>query len=696
MLQRVRLVIEERLARVIFDCEDKPVNTIDGAFFCQLEDAIKKVEANSDLEMVIFESAKEHVFIAGADIREIEKIADVLEAQRSGALGQGMFNRISALVPVTVALINGVTLGGGLELALACDFRIALDDPVVKLGLPETTLGIIPGFGGTVRLPRLIGFANSLSMIITGARKSAGDAYELGLVDFIAPFKGDLELLAIRLRELDFRKEIFERRRKIERWQRRMEEFTLVRRLIVKKTEEAVRKSSGNHYPALFKAIEVIAYGWNHSEEEALHKENREFARLALSQTCKNLIQLFYTDTALKNEDFGYSVKKERSFSRVALLGGGRMGSSIAITFLKKGWPVLIRDITEKALKNAVKYIEAYFEQKGIENPGQVATTLETRNLKDADIIIEAAVEDLDIKSPLFAELEKIVSDEAIIVSNTSSLPISQLAKSFNSPQRFAGLHYFNPAHRMKLVEIIPGRQTTKATVADLLMLVKKSGKVPLVVKDSPGFLINRLLMAYLGEAIHLYEEGVSVVRIDRIFQKFGMPMGPFRLLDEVGLDIAFHVSENLVEAFPGRFCVHAVLEEKIAKMGLLGRKGGKGFYVYKKKVTVNTQLVSGEDKPDISDEDILMRPLLALLNEAAFVLEEGVISSAPYLDMGLIQAIGFPPYIGGILRYADGEGVGNVYKKLLSYQKKINERFLPADLLKTMGAKRQSFYRHR
>jgi len=698
-----RLEIDERgVAILTFNTPSKRVNVLSFAALEELERHLKQVAENPKIKVLLVESAKEGIFIAGADIHEIERFDDTVQIREYLAHGQAIFNTLAALPCVTIAIIDGACLGGGLELAMACDYRIVSNDTDARLGLPEVTLGIIPGLGGTQRLPYLVGYAKAIELITASKRLKGDKALKLGLVDASVPsgylgFKRDAfvdEVLSGKRRKAPT-----EQREGI-RW---YEKLPPVRKLIAYLAKKAILKKTGGHYPAPLKAVEVIEQTLPLSLEEGLKVELDAFVPLSVSDISKNLIGLFFTSEKLKKEHF--SKAKPRDIEHVAVVGVGTMGSGIAWILSYKDIAVRLKarsmESIAKAYAKMMKNYEAVKKRGRLTareiglKMDRITHTTGTEGLAKADMAIEAVSENVRVKQSVFVELEESMPSDAIIATNTSSLSITQLTKEAQHPERFVGMHFFNPVPKMPLVEVIAGEQTSDESVATVVALAKRLGKTPIKVGESPGFLVNRILLPYLNEAARLFEEGAAVTQIDRLLEQFGMPMGPFTLADEVGIDIGKEVSGILEDAYGERMPKAQVIEHLVER-GWLGKKSGKGFYLHQGRgKRPNPELDSLQSaSKEIEDQEIIDRTMLIMVNEASRCLEEGVVKNAEYLDMAMVLGTGFPAFRGGLLRYAERLGIEKVVARLKTLEAAHGIRFAPSDMLVKMAQKDDHFYK--
>ncbi|WP_415406290.1 3-hydroxyacyl-CoA dehydrogenase NAD-binding domain-containing protein [Sulfurovum sp. CS9] len=689
------------IVTLIFDTPDSAVNVLCFDALYELEQQIIEMKNDKSIKALFIESAKEHIFIAGADIKEIKAFKDSAETVEKLRHGQEIFNRLENLPFPTVAMIDGACLGGGLELSLACDYRVATNDAHTRIGLVEVSLGIIPGLGGTQRLPPLVGFTKSIELITASKRLKGDKALVLGLVDASVP-SGYLGF-----KKEEFSQEILEgtleekvkKNRKGVKW---YEKFGPVKMLIAKMARKEILKKTAGHYPAPLKAVDVLEETLSMSLEEGLKIELEAFEPLATSQISKNLIELFFTSERLKKETF--SKGKVKNISNSAVVGVGTMGSGIAWALAAKDIPVRLKARKMSSIAQAIAKMMQNFE--AIKRRGRLTSreiglkmdavthTTGVEGLSSMDMAIEAVSEERAIKQKVFEELETFMPQDAIIATNTSSLAITDLVQECQHPERFVGMHFFNPVAKMPLVEVIAGEKTSEDTIATVVQLAKKLGKTPIKVGECAGFLVNRTLLPYLNEAAKMFEEGENIERIDEILTDFGMPMGPFTLADEVGIDIGEKVSYILHEAYGERMMPSPLLEQMSAK-AWLGKKTGSGFYIHKgRKRSPNGELeILRSSSVKLKKNIILDRAILIMVNEAARCLEEDVVANAQYLDMAMVMGTGFPAFRGGLLRYADSEGLANIVARLGMLKEQFGERFTPAETLIEMAKNNQTFY---
>jgi 3-hydroxyacyl-CoA dehydrogenase/enoyl-CoA hydratase/3-hydroxybutyryl-CoA epimerase len=673
-----RQVDADGICHLVFDAPGSTANVFHRDALLELQEHVAWLERAGNIRGVILRSAKPRIFIAGADLKGLLN-ATAIEIDEMVGLGQRVFTGLSRLPMTKVAAIHGACLGGGFELALACDRRIASDDAATKIGLPETQLGLVPAWGGCTRLPRLIGVKRAATVILKGTQFFAAAARKHGLVDEVVP----AHCLVKHARELIMRGPPRRRpSRHFEAWAAPVVWMLARRRLS--------RETRGN-YPALFKALRLVCLSAFRSTARSLADERRTFQKLVHHADTRNLIRLFFAREKARKTHTG---EPAREIKHVAVVGAGVMGSGITCWLATRGHPVLLLDIDHAALARARQRIEsslAESRQRGLIDSARVRHALDrvTLALNDvplrrADLVIEAAVEDAEIKRQLFADLERRARTDALIATNTSAIPVGSLSDD----PRVVGLHFFNPVHAMPLVEIVRPRHASGESIATAVRFVQEIGKIPLVVADSPGFLVNRVLMPYLLDAARLVQDGVGARLIDDAMRDFGMPMGPLRVLDEVGLDVALHVARTLEAAFPRQAAVPSYLDEWV-KSGRLGRKSGRGFHAYNGRR--EHPAVAGSDLGDV--EEVSRRLSLLLTNEAARCLDDGVVKSASEVDFGIVLGTGYAPFRGGPLRHADACGPGLVFGQLHHLENDHGSLFTPASSIQTLAENGGTFF---
>ncbi|MBR9990432.1 MAG: enoyl-CoA hydratase/isomerase family protein, partial [Gemmatimonadetes bacterium] len=596
--------------------------------------------------------------------------------------------------------------GGGTELVLACDAAVASDRDETRIGLPEIKLGIIPGFGGTTRLPRVIGLREALAMILTGSTISARKAQRIGLIAE-RMHQGVLYDRAAAL-GLELAAQRSDRGRKRSLLSKLLDDTAVGRRVVLAQARRQVMKETGGHYPAPLRALDVIAKSAKLPLDAALKVEAKALGDLIVTDVSKNLLHVFHLMEAAKKA--GPSGVKPLPVKRVAVLGAGVMGGGIAQLLAYRELDVRLKDIRNDALGLGLRHARELFdrlvkrgriEKKAAQrHMDAIAPTLDYSGFGTADLVIEAVVERMDVKQQVLRETETHVRADSVLTTNTSSLSVNTMQAALERPHRFAGMHFFNPVNRMPLVEVIRGEQTSDETLATVVSLTKTLGKTPVVVNDGPGFLVNRILAPYLNEAAWLLAEGGSIRQIDRALKRFGMPIGPLRLLDEVGLDVARHAGAVMNEAFGERLALPPTMTA-LAQTDLLGRKGGRGFYTYEdgREKGVNEGIYGSlgatlpAERRELQEQDILDRTLFTMVNEAARVLEDGIVAAPGDVDLAMITGTGFPPFRGGLLRWADTIGMTQILRRLEELRGRHGPRFEPAPLIRERAAAGSGFY---
>lgn len=694
-----------------FDLQGEKVNKLSTPVMKNLKDCLQTL-AKSQYKAVIIRSAKPKIFIAGADIEEIKALKTKEQVDAAVAGGQEIMNMLEDLPMPTIASIHGACAGGGCELILACDYRIASEASETRIGLPETKLGIIPGFGGCVRLPRLLGLQNSLDIILQGKLVNAKKAEKMGLIDK-AVHPSILQEQTIKMA-----KEIVTagggKRRKVFKPQGAavILEGVLGRPLVFSQARKGVLKVTHGHYPAPLKAIEVVQKTYGLSQrEKAMQTEREAFCELGVSEISKNLIHVFYlTEMVKKQSGVAGSDIKAKNVTHLGVLGAGTMGGGIAYVAADKGVDVRIKDINYEAIGKGLKHARDLWSKlykKKVINKYEfnqkmdlVSGGVDYSGFGVMDVVVEAIVEDMEIKKKVIAETAKHMRPDAIIATNTSSLSVTEMSAGHPRPEFFAGMHFFSPVHKMPLVEVIRGAKTSDQTIATIFELSKKMGKMPVVVKDGPGFLVNRLLLPYMAEAAFLLQEGMKIETVDRAYVKeFGMPMGPFELMDSVGLDVCIKVLKIFKKAFGDRVEM-APCMDKLASTGRLGQKNKKGFYKYdenSRKTEVDQSIYSelGLSSPNdsLTSKECIERGVFAMVNECALaLLVDKIVDTPEEVDLAMIMGTGFPPFRGGLLKYADSLGAKYIVEQLEVYAAKNAARLKPSAPLKQMANQGTSF----
>jgi 3-hydroxyacyl-CoA dehydrogenase/enoyl-CoA hydratase/3-hydroxybutyryl-CoA epimerase len=694
--------LQDGIAVLSLDVPDRPVNVISRAVKDEFNAALERLAAERDVQAVAIFSGKPDSFIAGADIEDFLKLSSAAEAERLSAEGQQMLSRLAAFPKPVVAGIHGACLGGGLELALACTYRVATDHRKTQLGLPEVQLGILPGAGGCQRLPRLIGARAALDIILTGKVERAQKAFKLGIVDelVLLPILRDISLAAAKRLAGGWRP----RRKRpggFVGWL--LDGNPLGRRLVFRMARRQVQRVTGGNYPAPPSALEAVEYGLRHGIAEGLKREAQLFGRLAVTDVSRKLVQIFFATNELK-KDVGVA----NEVKRLCVVGAGFMGAGIAGTAVAQAnVDVRMKDAdlprVAKGLLAARQTLDDRLRRRSItkfEHIRLIALVSggdSYAGFGRADLVIEAVFEDLQVKQQVLREVEAATPEHAVFASNTSTIPITRIAEAAQRPERVIGMHFFSPVARMPLLEVIPGARTAPDTVRTAAAFGRRLGKTVIVAKDTPGFWINRILAPYMNEAGSLLLVGVAIEEIDRLMVQWGFPVGPITLLDEVGLDVAQKASGVLHDAFGDRL-VPAPAFALLVKDGRLGRKAGKGFYKYAngKKRGVDPAayaLVGVHPDGGIRPAEILQRLVLTMLNEAARAVGEGVVRSPRDGDIGAIFGFGFPPFRGGPLRHIDDLGAARVTADLERLADRYGERFSPCEVLQDQARRHGKFY---
>ena len=683
----------DQIAIVSIDLAEKGANVFTGELIEELSAAVRKASNAREIRGVIFVSAKPKQFIAGADIEEILSIKDPIVGEEKSRLGQDLMEAVEKLPIPTVAIIEGPALGGGLEFALACTYRIASDRPEVAFGLPEVKLGIIPGFGGTQRLPQTVGLISSIDLITSGRNIVAKQALSMGLIDDIGP-KDLLVSIAKDWIAKGLRKRKPRKRKAIQGF---MEDFGPTKKWIFRSAKKKILQATQGHYPAPLRALEVIERTYRIPDPYSYDLEAQKIGSLIASSISKSLIQIFLATERIRKTQHSVPPQPIR---KVGIIGAGVMGGGIAHSLISKEKWVRLRDLSDEPLMKAQKHVLDLFEkvrQKKREKPrwtefrmNHLSSTKDFSGFSNAQIVIEAIVEKLDVKKEVLHECAQHVSNETIIASNTSALSITEIATAVPNPGRVIGMHFFNPVDKMPLIEIIQGEQTSVQTVATVMNLAIAMGKTPIVVADRPGFLVNRILGAYLSEAIRLAEESFPIENIEKLAKEFGLPMGPFELIDEVGMDVANHVGKYLSESY-SYFPRASNLLQVMINAGRLGKKNGKGFYIHKgRKKTLDKSFIQKQlgFKVKIEDENpeikstITDRMILTMVNESYRCLQEHVVQSEQDVNIGMVFGTGFPPFRGGPIAFAKSRGLSNIAMRLKELSQKYGEHFQPCQKL--------------
>jgi 3-hydroxyacyl-CoA dehydrogenase/enoyl-CoA hydratase/3-hydroxybutyryl-CoA epimerase len=648
---------DQEILWLYLDKQNATVNTLDFEVMDELSKIIDLIAADKSTKGMVIASGKKTGFIAGADISQFTKFKNIDDAVSILKMGQQILGKLEALTIPTVAMIDGFCLGGGLELALACRYRVAEDGPKTRLGLPEVKLGIHPGWGGTVRLPRLIGAMQGMNMVISGHTVSAKAAAKLGFVDAAVP-----------KRQLIHAAQFYVNHRPAPHKATHLQSLTnqkIARQVIgYYMRRQLAKQVNATHYPASFHALdnwELVGV----ESDDAFTREAKSCGKLFFSDTCQNLVRVYYLQEQMK------ALAKEVNFSphHIHVIGAGTMGGDIAAWCALRGFTVTLQDMEPKLIAPAIKRAKILFKDK-LKEANLVQQAMDRlipdvngNGISKADVIIEAVIEDLVVKRKIFKMIESKAKPSAILATNTSSIPLDEINTILELPQRLVGIHFFNPVAKMQLIEVVQGSKTSTEVVEKALCFVRKLDKLPLPVKSSPGFLVNRILMPYLLESVELLNEGVPAPVIDKAMVAFGMPMGPITLADTVGLDVCLSVAQHLGQYF--NTTIPPKLQELVAAKKL-GRKTGQGFYRYDKNGKQIRVDCPAYDKPlqTISD-----RLVLRMLNEAFACLREGIVANGDLLDAGMIFGTGFAPFRGGPIHYAKSQGIEELYQQFVTLQ---------------------------
>ena len=705
---------DDGIVVVTIDLPGETQNVLKPEFAEEIQDIIAPLDADSSIKGMIITSGKEGSFIAGADISLLETVETAEQAESIARTGQHMFQQLENLRIPVVAAIDGACLGGGLELALACNGRIATDSPKTKLGLPEVQLGLLPGSGGTQRLPQLIGIAASLDMMLTGRQLFAKQALKLGLVDEVVPAANLMKAARKKVMSLAQGEK---KKSSLGSWlsakglqKLALEMNPVGRNVLFDQAKKQLLKKSRGNYPAPEKILECVEKGISQGHDAGYAIEAKNFGELVVSPQAKALMSIFFATTELKKDSGIDSDAESVVIDKIGVLGGGFMGSGIAYVSADKAKKqVRIKDVKAEGINNALKYswglINKKLKRRIVSNSqaqkimANLTGSTDYSGFKDCDMVIEAVFEDLSLKHQMVNEVEENCSDKVIFATNTSSIPITDIAKAAKRPGQVVGLHYFSPVEKMPLLEIIRTEQTEDWVITSCVELGKQQGKTAIVVNDGAGFYVNRILAPYMNEAGLLLSEGVAIEKLDSAMVNAGFPVGPITLLDEVGIDVATKVAPILQQAFGQRMAPPKAFE-KLLEDDRKGRKNKRGFYKYDGKPTAKKEVDDSvyrilDVTPDktMDASEIVERGILLMVNEAARCLDEGVIRSARDGDIGAIFGIGFPPFLGGPFRYMDSLGINKVVERLTYYQQQLGERFEPAQILQSMKDNAETFH---
>jgi len=694
------LVEENGLASLTFDQPNSKANVFNRETLEELSQTIEELASRKDIKVLVLLSGKPKIFIAGADINALAGVTDPAEAEAACRAGQEIFSAWEHLPFPTIAAIRGTAMGGGLEISLASDHILVSDRSDVKLALPEVKLGILPAWGGCSRLPARIGAPDALDLILTGKNVIPKKAFKLGLADALVPDAGfERSVRSYALQVMTGRSR---RSRKADLKDLMLEKNPIGRKILFDQARKQTLKTAGTAYPAPLRAIEVVRVGVEDGLEAGLAAEARALGELSTTSVSKNLIHLFHLMEGAKS-DGEMDAVDPHPIDQAAVLGAGVMGGGIAqLIAAKADIPVRMKDIGTAPLATGMQHASELFHKltkrrrmskaEAKKRLAQLRPTLDYSGFERSDLVVEAIVEKLEIKQAVFNELAQHVAPDAILATNTSSLSIDLIGQDTPNPERVVGMHFFNPVHKMPLVEVIVGPRTGEKAIRTITTLSRKLGKTPVIVKDGPGFLVNRLLMFYSTEALWLLAEGHKIEDIDRAMTDWGMPMGPMALTDEVGIDVAVKVAHILQDAFSDRLQLPD-WDEKLVQEGRLGTKTGLGFYRYngRKRLEPDPAMYNilgvtpNVESPNLGK--IAERMVLPMVNEAARCLEEGIVATPGELDLAMIMGTGFPPFRGGLCRWADQQGVGTLCEAMERLATDVGPRFTPSEALRRAEA---------
>ena len=704
----------DEVALLTLDMPNKGANVLSTSVLGELASHLDSLEANEATKGVVIISGKPGIFIAGADLREFAATLDADAKETAGMCrrGQDLFRRLAATPFVTVAAIDGICVGGGAELSLWCDRRImtspskASPRSGASYGFPEVKLGLFPGWGGTVRLPRIVGLSNAVEMVTGGENVSGREAFDMGLAQDLVD-ASDLLGAAVRMVEAEAQSRDYQKDR--QRWSEPIAMSADELGFLGAAASAMILGNTKGQYPAPMAALELMLESSSASIDEAAQMEAEGFAELFGGEVNRSLLNLFFlTDHNKKDPGVDKSDAKPSGVESIGVVGAGIMGAGIAAATLKRGIRTVLTDASTEALAKGGELVvqEAAYD-RDLKGPspekamhaGALLSLGSDDEVAHSDVVIEAIIENLDVKREVLQQLEAKMSDDAVLGSNTSTIPITKLAEGLRDPSRFCGIHFFNPVRRMKLVEVIRGEATCDGTVLTAVNYAKRIGKMPIVVHDGPGFLVNRLLFPYMNESLELLAEGVPIANIEKASTRFGMPMGPLALYDMVGLDTAVYAGRVMWEAFPDRIKASPILPA-LVKQGRLGQKSGSGFFNYenrKRKPQPDPkamELLSAylSEPNELDQKAITWRLFAPMVLEATRVLEEGLVRDVRDVDLGMIFGLGFPAFRGGLLHWADTIGARQIVEQLKPLES-LGARFEPTALLQEMANKGSTFY---
>ncbi len=701
-----RTVNDEGIATISIDVPDETMNVLNQLLADEFAELWAELEKDASVRGIIITSGKSNSFVAGADIKMLNDVKTAEDGKRISAEGQALFSRMQDSPRPVVAAIHGPCLGGGLELALACHYRIASDDPKTKIGLPEVMLGLLPGGRGATLVPRLVALPTALDLLLTGKQLNARRALKAGLIDEAVPASILQDVAHKAVRRLMDRGI---RRHRKQRLSDRIVRLPGLRGIVLKKARQQVLKTTQGNYPAPLAILDVAEASLSSSLAQALDRESTEFGRLCVSPQAQQLMNIYFASNELKKESFVEGDVSPRPVTRLGILGGGLMGAGIAVVSIDKAkTSVRMKDIRPEGILGAYRHVDEYFRKRvrrrilnseqAKQQINRLSGTLDYSGMDRCELIIEAVFEDLKLKRQMVADIEALGNEDTVFATNTSSIPIRDIAAEAQRPHNVLGMHYFSPVEKMPLLEIIRHEGTGDQAVATAVDFGRKQGKTVIVVRDGAGFYVNRILAPYMNAAMDCGMEGVAFDSIDRALVKFGFPVGPYKLLDEVGIDVGSKVQPILEEAFGDRMKGTGT-QQKLIERNRLGRKSGKGFYLYDKPKNSRTidETVYAElgitPQNNMPAEQIVERCVFMMLNEAALCLEDDTVACPRDGDLGAVFGIGFPPFLGGPFRYMDSLGLQHVVDTLRRLEQQHGSRYTPAPSLVERASQNRPFY---